>query len=286
MSENSAANSAQREYWNTVAGPRWVGLEGFVERRVRAVNDLLLTRSGVAPGERVLEIGCGTGAFTVPLAEAVGERGAVLGADISVAMLSSARKRLAEAGLPNVALIEADAQNHRFELGRFDLIASRFGVMFFADPKAAFANLLGAARPEGRLCFACWGALEDNRHWLVPYEVALRHLGPPAPKPPRAPGPMAFAEPDYVRSFLGSAGFAAIEIHRETPDVVVSTPQEEAEHACIMGPSGRLIDEKKPDEATRETIRREIEDAFADHLRSGAAGLPSTVLIVTARRPR
>jgi SAM-dependent methyltransferase len=148
--------------------------------------------------------------------------------------------------LSNVTLTEADAQTHEFEPDRFDLIASRFGVMFFADPRAAFANLLRAARPRGRLCFACWGPLEANCHWLIPYEVALRHLGPPAPKPPRAPGPMAFADPDYLRSFLGAAGFEAIKMHRETPDVFASTPQAEAEHACIMGPSGRLIDEKRP----------------------------------------
>jgi SAM-dependent methyltransferase len=285
MPDSDGANATQRDYWNTIAGPRWVGLEGFVERRVRAVNDLLLARSRVSSGERVLEVGCGTGAFTVPLAEAVGERGEVLGADISSAMLTAARKRLAEAGLRNVSLIEADAQTHRFEPGRFNLITSRFGVMFFADPAAAFANLLPASRPEGRLCFACWGPLEANRHWLIPYEVALRHLGPPAPKPPRAPGPMAFADPDYVRSFLGAAGFAAIEIHRETPDVFASTAQEEAEHACIMGPSGRLIDEKKPDDARRQTIRREIEEAFAAALRNGNTRLPSTVLLVTAQRP-
>jgi SAM-dependent methyltransferase len=283
---NTTANAAQKEYWNTIAGPRWVGLEGFVERRVQAVNDLLLTRSGVAAGERVLEVGCGTGAFTVPLAAAVGGRGEVLGADISAAMLASARKRLGEAGLSNVTLTEADAQTHEFEPDRFDLIASRFGVMFFADPRAAFANLLRAARPGGRLCFACWGPLEANRHWLIPYEVALRHLGPPAPKPPRAPGPMAFVDPDYVRSFLGAAGFEAIEMHRETPDVFASTPQAEAEHACIMGPSGRLIDEKSPDDATRQTIRREIGDAFAAHLRDGNTRLPSTVFLVTARRPQ
>jgi len=283
---NTVANAAQQEYWNTIAGPRWVGLEGFVERRVRAVNDLLLARSGVAGGERALEIGCGTGAFTVPLAETVGERGEVLGADISSAMLTQARKRLAEAGLGNISLVEADAQTHQFEPDRFDLITSRFGVMFFADPTAAFANLLAAARPEGRLCFACWGPLEDNRHWLIPYEVVLRHLGPPAPKPPRAPGPMAFADPDYVRSFLGTAGFEAIEIHRETPDIFASTPQEEAEHACIMGPPARLIDEKNPDETTRQTIRREIENAFAAYAKGGGTRLPATVFLVTARRPR
>lgn len=212
---DNGANAEQQEYWNTVAGPRWVGLGGFVERRVRAVNDLLLARSAVSPGERVLEIGCGTGAATVPFAEAVGERGEVVGVDISEPMLAGARKRIAESGPRNISLLQADAQTHRFEPNSFDLITSRFGVMFFADPIAAFSNLLSAARPDGRLCFACWARLEDNRHWLIPYEVVLRHLGPPAPKPPHAPGPMAFADPDYVRSFLGAAGFEAIEIHRE-----------------------------------------------------------------------
>ena len=107
-------------------------------------------------GEAALEIGCGTGAFTVPLAAAVGEAGAVVGVDIAAPMLAAAKRRLAEAGLEHVSLIEADAQIHGFEPGRFDLVASRFGVMFFADPAAAFTNLKRAARRGGRLCFACW----------------------------------------------------------------------------------------------------------------------------------
>ena len=159
---STAANSDQQEYWNTVAGPRWVGLAGFVEKRVQKVNDLLLARSAVAPGEKVLEVGCGTGAATVPLAEAVGDTGEVVGIDISEAMLFAARERISQSGL--ITLLRADAQVHAFEPNRFDLIASRFGVMFFADPVAAFRNLLGAARPGGRLCFACWAALEENRH--------------------------------------------------------------------------------------------------------------------------
>ena len=286
MSGSAGANAAQQEYWNTVAGPRWVGLEGFVERRVGAVNDLLLRHSAVAAGEQVLEIGCGTGAFTVPLGEAVGDRGQVVGADISDAMLAGARKRLAESGLRNVSLMQADAQTYGFEPARFDLIASRFGVMFFADPAAAFTNLRSAARPAGRLCFACWGPLADNRHWLIPYEVALRHLGPPGPRPARAPGPMAFSDPEYVRSFLGAAGFAGIEIHRETPGIIASSAQEEAEHACIMGPCARLVDEKKPNAATVEAIRHEMEQAFAAYAKDHGSVLPSTVFLVTARRPQ
>jgi SAM-dependent methyltransferase len=286
MTDSSIANTAQHEYWNTVGGLRWIGLGGLVERRNLVFNDLLLERSAVALDERVLEIGCGTGATTVPLAEAVGLRGRVVGVDISNPMLARARQRLNESGLGNISLVQADAQVHRLEAGRFDLIVSRFGVMFFADPVAAFSNLLPAARPGGRLCFVCWGPLEENRHWMIPYEVALRHLGPPAPTPPHAPGPLAFSDPDYVRSILERAGFADVVIDRETPDIIGSTPEEEAEYACVMGPPARLIDEKKPDQPVRATIRQEMADAFAAYARGGPMLLPSTAFLVTARRPR
>ncbi len=285
MTQGAGANAAQEAYWNNVAGPRWVRLGGARESRTRAVNDLLLRRAALSPGETVLEVGCGTGAATVPLAEAVGGEGAVMGVDISAPMLAAARERIAQSGLRNVSLVQGDAQAYAFEPDRFDLVASRFGVMFFSDPAAAFANLRRAARPGGRLCFACWGSLDDNPQWLIPYRVALRRLGPPAPKPAHAPGPMAYADPGYVRSFLGAAGFADIEIEREATTVFGSTPREEAEHACLMGPPGRLIDEKKPDDATREAIRREMEEAFAAHAQGGEMRLPATVLLVTARRP-
>jgi ubiquinone/menaquinone biosynthesis C-methylase UbiE len=285
MTDSSIANTAQHEYWNTIAGPRWVGLDGFVERRVRAVNDLLLARSQVAVGESVLEIGCGTGAATVPYAEAVGERGRVVGVDISEPMLAGARKRLAESGLRNISLLQADAQVHPFDLARFDLIASRFGVMFFADPVAAFSNIRLAARSGGRVCFACWGPLDENKHWVIPYEVALRHLGPPAPQPPHMPGPMAFSDQAYVRSVLETAGFVDVEINREAPDIIGSTPEEEADYACVMSPAGRLTDEKKPDEAVREKIRQGMIEAFAAYAGGRPMLLPSTVFIVTARRP-
>jgi SAM-dependent methyltransferase len=281
---STEANAAQQEYWNIIAGPRWVGLAGYVEKRVEKVNDLLLARSAVAPGEKVLEVGCGTGAATVPLAEAVGDTGEVVGIDISEPMLAAARERISHIGLRNITLLRADAQVHAFEPNRFDLIASRFGVMFFADPVAAFRNLLGAMRSGGRLCFACWAALEENRHWLIPYEVALRHLGTPAPKPPHAPGPMAFADPEYLRSVLESAGCGDIEIRRETPDIIGASPEEEAEHACIMGPSGRLIEEKKPEDGVRELIKQEMTEAFGAYAKGRELVLPSTIFLVTAQR--
>jgi SAM-dependent methyltransferase len=278
-------NAAQRDFWNTVAGPRWVGFDGAMESRVREVNGLLLARAAPQPGENVLEIGCGTGATTVPLAEAVGAHGRVLGVDIAEPMLAAARKRVAESGLANVSLVLADAQAHRFEPASFDLILSRFGVMFFADPTAAFGNLCGAARPGGRLCFACWAPLAENPQWLVAHDIALRRFGPPAPQDPRAPGPLAFSDPDYVKGFLAAAGFADIEIRRERPDMIGTSPQAEAAFALAMGPSGRLIDEKQPDAATRAALQHEIAEAFAAYVKNGALRLPATIFLVSARRP-
>ncbi len=147
---STGPNAAQYEYWNKVAGPRRVGWGGFVERRVRAANDLLLARSAVAPGETVLEVGCGTGAATLPLAEAVSESGRVVGIDLSEPMLAVARRHVAESGRRNISLLHADAQVYGFVPDTFDLIASRFGVMFFSDPVAAFRNLAGAVKPGGR----------------------------------------------------------------------------------------------------------------------------------------
>jgi len=278
-------NAAQRAYWNQVAGPRWVGLGGFVENKNREVNDLLLARMRPAAGERALEIGCGTGPTTVPVAEAVGAGGHVLGVDLSEPMLAVARRRVAEAGLRNVELLLADAQVHAFEPGRFDLVYSRFGVMFFVDPFAAFRNLAGALKPGGRLAFACWAPLEENPHWLISYDIALRHLGPPTPKSAREPGPLALADPDYVRGILAQAGFDTIAIDRQAVDMVGGTPSEETHHACIMGPTARLIDEKKPDEATRQAIAREIEATFVARAARGPIRLPATIFLVAARRP-
>jgi len=193
------ANAAQRRYWNTVAGPRWVASPGFRERRNQESLALLLAHLGLSDGESVLEIGCGTAALTLPIAEAVGEHGRVVAVDISEPMLAAARQKVGERGLRNVTLLSGDAQVFAFERAGFDVATSRMGVMFFADPAAAFRNIRGALKPGGRLVFACWAPLAENRHWLISYDVALRHLGLPAPPPAHEPGPLAFGDPDYIR---------------------------------------------------------------------------------------
>ena len=227
MSEEALdANAAQRRYWNTVAGPRWVANPGFRERRNQESTALLLGRLGLAGGESVLEIGCGTGALTVPLATKVGERGRVVAVDISEPMLGAARQRVGEHGLRNVTLLHGDAQVFDFEPAAFDLATSRMGVMFFADPAAAFRNIGSALKPKRRLIFACWAPLEENQHRLISDEIALRHVGPPAPPPAHEPGPLAFGDPDYIRHVLATAGFAEITVERAHPTIIGGNPDE------------------------------------------------------------
>ena len=130
------------------------------------------------------------------------------------------------------------------------------GVMFFADPVAAFRNIGGALKPGGRLVFACWAPLAENRHWLISYDIALRHLGPPAPSTDHEAWPLAFGDPDYIRRILTAAGFADITVERAHPTIIGGSPEEEARQALMMGPTARLIEAKQPDETIAPGDRR------------------------------
>jgi SAM-dependent methyltransferase len=282
--ETVDANAGQRRYWNEIAGPRWVAAPGFRERRNQESLALLLARLGLVGGESVLEVGCGTGALTLPLAAAVGEQGGIVAIDISEPMLRLARQRVEERGLRNVTLQLGDAQVFAFERAAFDLATSRMGVMFFVEPTAAFRNIGTAVKPGGRLVFACWAPLAENRHWLISYDIAERYVGPPAPPSTHQPGPLAFGDPDYIQQVLAAAGFVEVNVDRAHPMIVCGSPEEEARQALLMGPTARLIEEKKPTEAIRQTIAQEIEAAFAA-AGSGPLRLPATIFVVAARWP-
>jgi hypothetical protein len=162
--------------------------------------------------------------------------------------------------------------------------------MFFADHLAAFRNLGGALRPDGRLCMAVWAGIADNVHWRIPFEIAVRHVGPPKPQPPQAPGPMALSDPDYVRGVLSGAGFTAIAIEPTRFDVIGKSAASEAELAGVLGPSGRLLEEKEADDATRRAVVAETTAAFAAYAGGannigGEIRLPGTFLLLRAQRP-
>jgi ubiquinone/menaquinone biosynthesis C-methylase UbiE len=207
------ANAAQQEYWNDRAGRTWAEFHVQLDRQIEPLGAAALAALAPAPGETILDVGCGAGQTSVALALRVGPRGAIVGADISAPLLAVARQRPLPAEAAAIQFHRLDAQTADLGRDRFDAAFSRFGVMFFSDPVAAFANIRSALKSSGRLCFVCWRALSDNP-WMQEPLAAVSAVLPPAvppaaPADPLAPGPFAFADPARIRGLLLAAGFAA-----------------------------------------------------------------------------
>ncbi len=204
-----APNADQVAFWNGPAGEKWAQLQVEMDRNLGDVTAALLPFAAPKPGERVLDIGCGAGQTSYLLADAVGQGGHVTGVDISAPLLAAARRVMDSA--KNIAFVEADASAYDFK-PEYDLVVSRFGVMFFDDPPDAFANIRTALKPGGRLAFACWRSVPENQWVSLPVGAARAILPPLPPPDPLAPGPFAFAEPARVKDILGRAGFRDIRI--------------------------------------------------------------------------
>jgi SAM-dependent methyltransferase len=281
-------NQEQNEYWNGPAGQRWVAYQEDFDRVIGVFGEAALARLPLAPGARVLEVGCGSGTILLDLAQRIAPGGTLVGVDISRPLVERARERVpARAAELRVALevLLGDAASYRAK-SPFDILFSRFGVMFFDDPVAAFANLRGALAPEGHLGFVCWRALAENVWSSLPLRAARRVLPAPAQSPdPRAPGPFAFAERDYVHGILRQAGFSQIELAPFDAAVPLSTTGLEGaiEQALRIGPTSRLLADQ-PEEVVarvREEVRRELEPL----IEGDRVDLTGAVWLVTARAP-
>lgn len=277
-------NQAQVQYWNSEAAEKWVRHQQVMDHQLEAVTDLLLQKAGPNVREYAIDVGCGTGATLLRLAAAVGEEGRVVGCDVSSSMLALAQQRIAGAGMGNVQLVQADAQTHGFKGLHFDLVVSRFGVMFFADPMAAFANLRASVRKGGRLAFVCWGPLAENPLFLLPMRIAAQHLGPSEPPPPRSPGPLAFSDRGYVSDILRGAGWTNVQIEVQTPPLLgFATAEEQAAFAIEIGPVSRLVADRQPDAATVDALQVALSKELAHYRTRTGIELPSHLYYVIAR---
>jgi SAM-dependent methyltransferase len=280
MSAMSEANAAMAAYWNDVAGRSWAEFQDGLDRQVAPLGRRAMAALAPAPGERIVDIGCGAGETSLELASAVGTGGSVLGADLSQPLLEIARRRSVE--VAGLEFRQADAQTYPFESGAFDGAFSRFGVMFFDDPVAAFANIRRALRPGGRLAFVCWRPPGENPIMTLPMQAAA-DLVPPQPSPePGAPGPFAFADPDRVRRVLAGAGFEAVEVAPHDEMVGSGDLETALALALKIGPLGAFLRENPH---LREAVAPRVRAALAAH--DGPAGpkLNAAVWIVTARSP-
>ena len=277
-------NTDQIAYWNGPSGQRWTDRQQAQDTVLAPVSDILIDRAKAGAGERIVDVGCGCGATTIALAQEVGPAGHVFGIDVSAPMLGRARQR-APNGLP-VDFELADATVYPFEPGSADLLVSRFGVMFFAEPALSFANMRRALRPSGRLAFACWREPRDNPWLMVPLQAVYKH----APKPPRPgpddPGPFSFASEQRVVGILSAAGFTAIKMERCDLSLDIATGrglEAAVEAATGIGPASRALNGQPPDVIAAAT--HSIREMLAPFASGPAVPLAASIWIVTARSP-
>jgi len=277
------ANADQAAFWNAQPGQNWVTFQACLDAQLAEVNGALLAACAVQPGERVLDIGCGAGGSTFALAAAVGGSGRVLGLDLSEPLLARAEERRDELALGQVRFEKGDAQDYPFQPGALDLAASRFGVMFFADPVAAFRNVARALRPGGRLVFVAWAGPEHNPWFAIPQRTAVARLGPVAPTPAEAPGPMAFRDAARVTGLLKAAGLA--EARAETVDLRLPSQSLDAVIELVgnIGAMPRILREKGGTPDDRTAILAQVRAEFGPFATAEGVRLPARVILYSAR---
>lgn len=270
-------NEAEIENWNGPLGERWALFQDALDARIRVFGEDVLGRAALREGMHVLDVGCGCGEMTAGAARAVGAKGRVVGVDISRPMLARGREQLKE--LPQLELVEHDAATFETDAA-FEAVISRFGLMFFDDPSAAFANIRAATKPGGGLTFVCWQALDKNPWAAVPLSAVLRVVPPMAPSPPNAPGPFAFGDDEYLRGVLSRAGWSQVELTPVVHPVKLGDTLDEAVHyASRMGPAARAM--RDADEATVGRVVEMVRATLAPLEPSFT--LDGAVWLVTAR---
>lgn len=281
MSEAEKYNRDQLDYWTGEGGNRWIVQSSHTDTMLAPIAARTVAAAHIRPGERVLDIGCGCGATTLEIAALVGPAGHVTGLDISGPILDVARQR-AE-GVGNISWMEADAATAVLPDG-VDLVFSRFGVMFFGDPVAAFTHIRAAIKPGGRLVFVCWRSFADNQWQKVPLKAAYEHVAP-MPKPaPGEPGPFAFADESYVRRILSDAGFTDVGIETFDTDLDIASGggiETAARQAVEIGAASRAL--RDYPQSMRALVAQTLLERLKPYVRGQSVMLAAAVWIVTAR---
>ncbi|PWT90364.1 MAG: SAM-dependent methyltransferase [Proteobacteria bacterium] len=273
-------NAAQIEHWNAVAGRVWAQYQELLDRQIEALGLAAIDALKPAKGEHVLDIGCGCGQSTLALAERVGSTGSVIGVDISVPMLEVALRRARAKPSLAVTFRQVDAQTDELGRGQFEAAFSRFGVMFFSDPEAAFTNIRKSLKAGGRLAFICWRCLAENPWMQAPLQAALPFLPPIAPLDPTAPGPFSFAAPERVRGILANAGFRSVAINALDAPLGGADVEQTLNLSLNMGPLGAAL-RQHPE--LKAVVADAVRDMLSVHLTPNGVVMPAAVWIVTGQ---
>jgi SAM-dependent methyltransferase len=281
MSKTRPSNADQAALWNHVGGRTWVEMQDVLDRILEPFGVRCIEAGFPGEGAQVLDVGCGAGATTLAMARRLGPAGGCLGVDISRPLVTAAKARAASLGVATAGFVEADAQVHGFAPGCFDAVISRFGVMFFDDPEAAFTNLRRAARPGATLAFVAWRSPAENPFMTTAARAAAPFVTIPAPEP-GAPGQFAFADGDRVRRILDASGWAEVRV--EAIDVPTEIPEADLlAYITRLGPLGLIM--RDLDDATRARTTHAVHAAFEPYVSDGAARFSGACWLVRATNP-
>lgn len=278
------ANQNQAEYWTSPAGLKWIEHEQALDTAMAGMLEMMLDEASVHAAERVIDIGCGTGASTIAAAKRV-PNGAALGLDISEPLLSRARDRVEAESLQNATFLLADAQTHDLSVLGVDVLVSRIGMSFFSDTVAALRNLATALNADGRMAFVSWASVAQNPWFAIPKQAAEERLGPQPKGTPNAPGPTAFQDCDRVAELMKDAGLSDVEAR---PIEVMLTPPNgvagAARAASKVGPAARIMKAFNGTEADALAIEEAVQNTFGQFQDETNARIPATVNLFTCKR--
>ena len=276
-------NIEQAEAWDGPEGEHWALHHERFDATISPHHGVLIAAAAFAPGERVLDIGCGNGLTSRDAARAVGPSGSVLGVDLSGPMLAVAEQLAEEEGLDNVRFERGDAQVQSFEPGAYDLVISRFGVMFFLDPVAAFTNIASALRPGGRAALLVWQSVPANE-WVSAMRDALA-VGRDLPlPPPGVPSPFSMADTDFARRVLTEAGFTDVAFAESTPPWRLGSDADDA-FGFVTGLQVIKSMLADLDDALRAQALDNLRATAAAHATPDGVIFGSAAWVITARKP-
>ena len=277
-----SANAAQLEYWNATVGETWAQWQEQLDRQISPLGLEALRALGVVRGESVLDIGCGCGQTSLELTALVGAEGRVTGVDLSLPMLEVARRRPIPESGARPEFHQVDAQTGDLGTAVFDAAFSRFGVMFFSDPVAAFANIRASLKSHGRLGFVCWRPLEENLWMQVPLKAAAPFLPATPPPDPAAPGPFAFADARRLRAILLDAGFNSLTIEPFDTRIGGNDLDQTLRLAFRVGPLASVLREHPQ---LQPKVAAAVREGLARYATPHGVLMPAAVWIVLARTP-
>jgi len=280
------ANENMIALWNGEDAASWHQHAERYDAMLKPLGEAALAAAKLSTGEAVLDVGCGAGALTLAAATTVGSSGRAVGVDLSQPLVEVARRRAAEAGIEHVTFETADAQVDALVEVPVDAVVSRFGVMFFDDPVAAFVNIRSATTPGGRLSFVCWQPMLENEWAIVAAGAVVPHLGMPELPGPDAPGPFAFGDRDRVAQILGDAGWTSVTIDDFRVPITVGGARtvEEAITYFREDLIGKAMFRDADDE--RAAVATDaLREALEPHVTPEGVRLGSATWIVTATAP-